>query len=306
MVAHRPTIAMEIKDNMTHSSWQQQGREKPNIVVMLAPDKPRVAEAFHRVEDSFHREANVVAIDRDFTYQFGDAEIDLVVVLGGDGSILQAARQMDYNQRPVLGVNLGRLGFLAALQPTQFLELWPSICKGNFLLSSHLMFETEVWHGDKLLECRLGLNETSVLGGPPYAMLRIDLNVDGYLATTYSCDGLIISTPIGSTAYNLSAGGPILQNLLQAFVISPICPHALTMRPVVDTADRIFELKLLEDYPSCSVVVDGRVVTQLTTRHRVVIRRAKPQFQMITFPGRDDYASLRDKLGWSGSPKFQG
>jgi NAD+ kinase len=301
-----PTNVAAENKNMTQSSWQQQGREKPNIVVMLAPDKPRVAEAFNRLEESFHREANVVHIDRDFSYEFRGNEVDLVVVLGGDGSILQAARQMGYNQRPVLGVNLGRLGFLAALQPTQFLELWPSISRGSFLLSNHLMFETEVWDDGKLLECRLGLNETSVLGGPPYAMLRIDLHADGHLATTYSCDGLLISTPIGSTAYNLSAGGPILQNLLQAFVISPICPHALTMRPVVDTADRVFELRLLEDHPMCSVVVDGRVVSAFTTKHRVLIRRAQAQFQMITFPGRDDYASLRDKLGWSGSPKLQG
>ncbi len=142
----------------------------------------------------------MLAIDREFTYDFRDDSIDLVVVLGGDGSILQAARQMEYQQRPVLGINLGRLGFLAALQPRQFLEQWSHICKGEFQLSQHLMFECEVWYRGELQECRIGLNETSVLGGPPYSILRLELHVDGHLATTYTCDGLIISTPIGSTA----------------------------------------------------------------------------------------------------------
>jgi NAD+ kinase len=292
--------------NQAHAAWHAQNRSKPNIAILLRPNKSQVDDVFDQLQPNFNEHANVIAVDRDFSFDFANDEIDLVVVLGGDGSILQAARQMGYKQRPVLGINLGRLGFLAALQPERFVELWPQICRGEFELSQHLMFECEVWHHDQLIEKRLGLNETSVLGGPPYSMLRIELHVDSFLATTYSCDGLIISTPIGSTAHNLSAGGPILQNLLQAFVISPISPHALTMRPVVDTADRIFELKLVEEHPTVSVVVDGRVITHMTPEHRVVIRRADACFQMVRFADRDDYASLRDKLGWSGSPKLQG
>ncbi len=113
---------------MTPSRWLSHGRDKPNIAVLLAPNKPHVTEEFKRLESAFRQCANIVAIDRDFTYEFGEQEIDLVVVLGGDGSILQAARQMGYSQRPVLGINLGRLGFLAALQPKQFLEQWPMLC----------------------------------------------------------------------------------------------------------------------------------------------------------------------------------
>ena len=288
---------------MTHAPWLKQGRNKPSIVVVMAPNKPHVVEAMEWLEPMFKREADVIAVDRDFTYEFKDEPIDLVVVLGGDGSILQAARQMGRDQHPVLGVNLGRLGFLAALQPKRLEELWPSICRGQFELSQHLMFECELIRDGVVEESRLGLNETAVLGGPPYAMLRLEMHVDGKLATTYSCDGLIISTPIGSTAHNLSAGGPILQNLLEAFVISPISPHTLTMRPVVDTADRVFHLRLIEQHSACSVVVDGRVIAHLEPEHVVQIRRSQAQFQMVSFPGQDDYATLRDKLGWSGSPK---
>ena len=288
-----------------HAPWIEQRRERPNVVVLIAPDKPHVLDALRRLEPELRSCSNVLAVDSCFAYQFDAADpIDLVLVLGGDGSILQAARQMHRSQRPVLGINLGRLGFLAALQPDRFLQLWPGICRGEFQLSCHLMFECEIVRGGVVETSRLGLNETAVLGGPPYSMLRLDLNVDGMLATTYNCDGLIISTPIGSTAHNLSAGGPILHNLLQAFVISPICPHTLTMRPVVDTADRVFHLRLVEDHPTCSVVVDGRILAPLTPEHTVQIRRSDACFKMVTFPGRDDYSSLRDKLGWSGAPKI--
>jgi NAD+ kinase len=133
-------------------------------------------------------------------------------------------------------------------------------------------------------------------------MLQIDLYVDQQLATTYNCDGLIISTPVGSTAHNLSAGGPILRKTLQAFVISPISPHTLTMRPFVDTADRIFELKLRHPHPTASVVVDGRVACPIDPALTVRIQRAASSFQLISVPGQNDYKTLREKLGWSGSP----
>ena len=109
---------------------------------------------------------------------------------------------------------------------------------------------------------RLGLNEVAVLAGPPFAILDIDLYVDAELVTTYSCDGLIVSTPVGSTAHSLSAGGPILRQDLQAFVISPISPHTLTNRPVVDSADRVYEMVVPEPHAGTSVVVDGRVLCQ--------------------------------------------
>jgi NAD+ kinase len=134
-------------------------------------------------------------------------------------------------------------------------------------------------------------------------MMTIDLYIDAQLATTYACDGLIISTPIGSTAHNLSAGGPILRRNLQAFVIVPISPHTLTMRPVVDTSERVFELRLRSDHPTASVVVDGRVVCQLEPDMTVRITKSEHQFQLISVPGHDDYEALRTKLGWSGKPR---
>ena len=121
----------------------------------------------------------------------------------------------------------------------------------------HLMLSCQVIRNGQSICQRLSLNEVAVLGGPPFSILEIDLYVDAELATTYSCDGLIISTPVGSTAHNLSAGGPILHKTLQAVVISPISPHTLTMRPVVDSAERTYAMVVREPREATSVVVDG-------------------------------------------------
>lgn len=129
----------------------------------------------------------------------------------------------------------------------------------------------------------------------------IDLYADGALATRYRCDGLIVATPIGSTAHNLSAGGPILRRQLQAIVISPISPHTLTYRPLVDSADTVLELTVTEPNESTSFVVDGRILSRLLPGDRVRIERAEQTFQMLAVSGHDDYRALRDKLGWGGS-----
>ncbi len=146
----------------------------------------------------------------------------------------------------------------------------------------------------------LGLNEVAVLAGPPFAILDVQLYVDGELVTTYSCDGLIISTPVGSTAHNLSSGGPILRKDLQAFAISPISPHTLTNRPVVDSADRVYELVVPHPHVGTSLVVDGRVICTLSAHTRVRIERAEAQFQLIEVHGYGYYRTLREKLGWGG------
>ncbi|MFY7968650.1 MAG: NAD(+)/NADH kinase, partial [Pirellulaceae bacterium] len=175
--------------------------------------------------------------------------------------------------------------------------------EGRYAIDSHLMLACCVDQKNRWSSPHLGLNEVAILGGPPYTILEIDLYVDGDLATTYRCDGLILSTPVGSTAHNLSAGGPILQKNLQAFVICPISPHTLTMRPVVDSADRVFELVVRNPGPSTSVVVDGRVIASCQEATRIRVQRASQPFTMVRVGGQNDYVRLRDKLGWSGSAK---
>jgi NAD+ kinase len=291
-------------DVPTSWSWIREGREHPRVVVLAAPNRPRVEQELTGILRSIEQHAEIVAVDKQFEYEFEHCPSDLVVVLGGDGSILQSARQMAHRQRPVLGVNLGKLGFLAAIPPDRFVDIWPDVCAGRLSVTNHLMLRCDVYCNEVLQHSMLGLNEASILGGPPYSMMYIDLHIDSVLATTYACDGLIVSTPIGSTAHNLSAGGPILRRNLQAFVISPISPHTLTMRPVVDTADRIFDLTMRTEHPSASILVDGRVLCHFSADCRARIGRASDTFQLISVPGHDDYQALREKLGWSGKPRL--
>ncbi|MEO1618932.1 MAG: NAD(+) kinase, partial [Planctomycetota bacterium] len=127
------------------------------------------------------------------------------------------------------------------------------------------------------------------------------LFADGILATRYQCDGLIIATPVGSTAHNLSAGGPILRRDLQAVVVSPISPHTLTHRPLVDSADTQFEITVTDPNDSTSVVVDGRILSPIRPSDRIEVQRANSCFRMLSVPGQNDYRTLREKLGWGGS-----
>jgi NAD+ kinase len=224
---------------------------------------------------------------------------DLVIVLGGDGSILRAARWMGYAQVPVLGINLGRLGFLADTPPGQAEAALNDILAGRFRLVSHMMLECEL-HGSRGVRRELGLNEVSVLAGPPFTMIEIDLLVDGEPATTYRADGLIVSTPAGSTAYNLSAGGPIVRKELDAFVFTPLNPHTLTNRTVIDSADRSYELRVPHPNPGSACVVDGRVIGPLEPGDAITVRRAAPRFTLLEVGWQGYYATLRDKLGCGG------
>jgi NAD+ kinase len=231
---------------------------------------------------------------------------DLALVLGGDGAILRAARQMAYRQLPVLGVNLGRLGFLADLRPDELRRCFPQVVRGDYRLTHHLMFECVVDEGDGAgQQTYLGLNEVVVHTMPPFRMLDLELVLDGGPVAHFSGDGLILSTPIGSTAHSLSAGGPILAQELQAFVLTPICPHTLTYRPVVESADRTFTLRLERDEAQAMLVIDGQEAIPLSARHTVTLRRAPVAFTLVKVPGHSFYQTLRDKLRWGVSPIYR-
>lgn len=280
-------------------AWASSGR-RLRVLLLGAGEKPRVPEVAQQVREAIAAFADIVLEDLAWQTSLEGIDADLAVVLGGDGSILRAAKQMGEQQIPILGVNLGKLGFLADLTPKAAVAHLPEICTGKCRVVEHMMFRCQILADGKVLHDELGLNETAILGGPPYSMVFIELYVDADLATTYSCDGLIVSTPVGSTAHSLSAGGPILRKDMEAFVISAISPHTLTVRPVVESANRVYELVVRQSHDSIAAVVDGRDICRLTERHRVRIERAKPTFKLIEVSGHSYYRTLREKLGWSG------
>ena len=152
----------------------------------------------------------------------------------------------------------------------------------------------------------LGLNEVVVHALPPMRMLELELEVDGIAVSRFGGDGLIISSPIGSTAHNLSAGGPILGQELDAFVITPICPHTLTYRPIVESADKTYTIRLGRGAENAAVVIDGQVAANLTLEHRLHIRKAPVTFQLVKVPGHTYYQTLHDKLRWGTTPRYGG
>jgi NAD+ kinase len=231
-------------------------------------------------------------------------QADLALVLGGDGAILRAARQMGYQQRPVLGVNLGKLGFLADLRPDQVRSCFPHLVRGEFRVTRHLMFECDI-EGPDGRQTLLGLNEVVLQTGPPFHMIDLDLAVDGEPVSRFSGDGLILSTPVGSTAHSLSAGGPILGQELDAFAITPICPHTLTNRPVVDSADKVYTVTVRRAADGTAVIIDGQYVMAVGVGHRVTVRRAPVRFQLVKVPGHSYYQTLRDKLRWGTGPNYR-
>ena len=293
-------------DTAAAVAWSQRPDGRPRVIILGSQDKIGIAEAAAELLPIIRPHAEIVLEDFDGTARLDtgqSANVDFAIVLGGDGSILRAARQMGQRQVPVLGVNLGKLGFLADLLPDHLADVFPNVCAGDCRILKHLMFTCTVSNQGQVLAEALGLNETAILGGPPYSILDVELYIDGELATTYSCDGLIASTPVGSTAHNLSAGGPIVRKDLQAFVISAISPHTLTVRPVVDSSDRVYEIVVPKPNKATSVVVDGQLLRQLRTGDRVTVKRAVPSFQLIEVAGHGYYKTLSEKLGWGGKIK---
>jgi NAD+ kinase len=226
--------------------------------------------------------------------------VDLVIVLGGDGSILRTASWMGHRQVPVLGINLGRLGFLADYQPDEVQTTLDEIAAGHFRLVDHLLLEFSILRNGKPSAQGLAVNEVSVLAGPPFSMIEIMLHVDDQLATTYRGDGLIVSTPVGSTAHSLSAGGPILRKDLDVVLFTPLNPHTLTNRPVIDAAARRYDLVVPTPNDGSACVVDGRVVAGLLPGDTIRVHQAEPHFTLVETRHHGYYSTLREKLHWGG------
>jgi len=279
--------------------WRRDAR-RPKVVLLGQSHPNAVRNVATELRPVIEQHCDVVLEDFGGLQEITAETADLALVFGGDGAMLRAARQIGSAGLPVIGINLGRLGFLADLSPEDVATALPAVVDGRCQVIPHLMLHCDLIRNGHVLSSHLGLNEVAILGGAPFSLLNLDLYVDGELATSYSCDGLIVSTPVGSTAHSLSAGGPILRKDLQAFVISPVGPHTLTVRPVVDDADRVYEIVIGQPNESTWVVVDGETIQRLEAGDRVSVRRAAAEFRMIEVAGQTYYSTLREKLGWGG------
>ncbi|MBL8821311.1 MAG: NAD(+)/NADH kinase [Planctomycetia bacterium] len=264
-------------------------------------NKPEVRSELDRLRPLLQTQQILKEIDLAEPDQRDHSPADLALVLGGDGTILRAAQYMGYQQMPTLGINLGKLGFLADVKQQEASKVLSHLFSHGFAITEHLMIECTVTGGGARHKM-LGLNEMVIHADPPLHLIHIDLSIDQETVATFSGDGLIVSTPIGSTGHNLSAGGPIMRQELAAFVITPICAHALTYRPLVDSADRVLGIALHPGSNPAVISIDGQIQLPVTSEHRVVIRQAPVKFRRVRVPERSYYSTLREKLYWAVQP----
>jgi NAD+ kinase len=223
---------------------------------------------------------------------------DLLVVLGGDGSVLAAVRAIGARRVPVLGVNLGHLGFLTEVGPDEAEPALEATLRGDYALSERSRFEVTQARGAQELLRELVLNDAVITKGSALArLIELQAQLDDRVVATYRSDGLIVSTPTGSTAYNLSAGGPILDTNVRAAILNPICPHTLTLRPLVVSDERVISVKLLSG-EDATLTLDGQTGGIVRPGDSVRIARAAEPARFVVTPGRDHFETLRAKLGW--------
>lgn len=274
------------------------------IFVLGNANKPGVQAEAQRLLPLLEAHADVAVFDLQRQADLSRAQADIAIVFGGDGAILRAARQMGYAQVPVLGVNLGKLGFLADLSPNELGSCFAAVARGEYRVTHHLMFECQ-WIAGEQKKSFLGLNEVVVQAGAPFHMIDLHLSVNDERVSRFSGDGLIISTPIGSTAHSLSAGGPILGQELSAFVITPICPHTLTNRPMVESADKNYTIDIVRASAGTAMIVDGQDIIPVGVGQCINIRKAPVAFKLVKVAGRSYYQTLREKLNWGTQPNYR-
>lgn len=222
---------------------------------------------------------------------------DLVVVLGGDGSLLSVARRL-VGGAPILGVNLGTLGFLTEINRSELYPTLLQVLAGRFWLEERALLEIQLERSGKLIQEFRALNDAVVAKSALSRILQLALHVDGHLVARYRSDGLIVSTPTGSTAYNLSAGGPVLHPLLPVIVLAPICPHTLSLRPVVVPDTSRVEITLETRREEVYLTLDGQEGVGLVEGDRVRATRCAGTVRLVRSSGRTFYDSLRAKLHW--------
>jgi NAD+ kinase len=226
------------------------------------------------------------------------AGVDLILVLGGDGTMIATARMIGDSEVPVIGVNYGGLGYLAEFPIEELFAALESILAGQYKVQKRVMMAVELWRGPELITRNRVLNDVVVNKSALARIIEIEAYLDAQFVNLFRADGLIVATPTGSTAYNLSAGGPVIYPSMNAVVITPICPFTLSNRPLVVPDESTIEVRLMTDKEDVALTLDGQVGFPLKAFDRIVIRKSKTTFNLMQPPNRNYFDVLRDKLKW--------
>ena len=261
--------------------------------------------------------AILAGIETDLDRSLAAIEADLVLVLGGDGTLLSVVRRLGGRQIPVMGVNFGRLGFLANFTPDnlghaleQFLNLGLPVRPRQMLEASVIPASHSCpWHADAAIVgtrrfVATALNDAVITAGPPFRMIELGLTADSDEGVRYHGDGIIVSTSSGSTAYNMSAGGPIINPDVEAFCITPLCPHSLSFRPVVVSSKSTVVVSAIRVNAGTTLFCDGQASTPLAAGERVIVRRNKADVLLVENPREREWQTLAGKLHWASTPSY--
>ena len=278
---------------------------KPKLIIFGDPKRQYAAEAV----DDFVQFAAVKAeiIANCFRSKLSVdvlKEADFAVVFGGDGTILSAARELSEADVPVIGVNVGKLGFLAEFSADELNQLFDRIITDKTLIEKRMILACSIDSGPSEKFSSTAINDVVIAAGVPFSMIELKVTVQGQSVAGCTSDGIIISTPTGSTAYNLSAGGPILSADLSAIVITPLCPHSLSFRPIVINADSIVEIQPVRVNEGTTINLDGQVSHKLAVGNVIKIQRHHGSFLVVNNPVRTQWDTLAGKLSWAEKPKY--
>jgi NAD+ kinase len=277
------------------------------VGVAIKPDEPRALAAVRQLAKWFGERGVRVLLEPEAAAASGEIgvpraelvrEVDLLVVLGGDGTLLAVARSLDERPVPILGINLGTLGFLAAVSLDEMEDALVRALAGDITIEPRLRLEVRLVRRAAAPRRWLALNDAVVTRGASARIIDLEVRADGQPVTTYHADGLIVATPTGSTAYSLSAGGPILVPGVSSIVLTPICPHALTQRPLVLPETERIEIAFDARGGEVLLSVDGQEGAPLAAGDRVTIERSAHPTLLVVPPRRSRFEVLRTKLRW--------
>jgi len=227
-------------------------------------------------------------------------QVDLLVVFGGDGTMLRVAREIAGSRTPILGVNIGGLGFLTAVPSSTLAPALKCVWNGQFKFESRVLIQATGGCGGRLVE-QTALNDIVIGRSVASRLIELDVSIDGDPLTRYRCDGLIFSSPTGSTAYSLSAGGAVVFPTAEVLALTPICPHTLSNRSLILPLAATIGVKIISPRPATILSADGQVISELATGDKITIRRARRTVRLMHLAGSSFCETLRCKLHWRGA-----
>lgn len=278
---------------------------KRRIFFLSNPDKPEAAAALEELHSFAASRCEVVGLAHDLDGSAAiDANADRIVVLGGDGTLIGVARSLGDKQIPLIGVNVGKLGFLAEFSVDELKGAFDRALADDTLVDHRAMLNIEVHRDGNPVGTYLAMNDCVIQAGPPFRIIRLGLRINGEHLTELGGDGLIVCTPSGSTAHNLSAGGPIMQPGVEALILTPMNPHSLTHKPLVIEHDAVIDIYAVEVNPGTAAIVDGQVSCALSPGDRISVRRSDASFLVVRNPLYAKWHKLVTKLHWGQSPDY--